>query len=290
MQSTMDNAREETTQQPIIIKKKKAAHAGHHGGAWKVAYADFVTAMMAFFLVMWIVGLDDEIKENVAAYFRDPIGFSEGGGSKGVLKGGEGPFENKQSGQSIIKDLTRREKEAEVWESLKEVSRTISHKLETTQAFANLKDQIEIELTSDGLRVQLIEATKDKSFFASASAYMRDEGMAILMAISAELAKLPYQIVIEGHTDSRTFGESSDYTNWELSADRANTARRVMLAAGMAPERIKEIRGFAANQPRFTDDPSNPANRRIAIIVLNEYASDKYKEVVASAEDDLQLP
>ncbi|MCK4655933.1 MAG: OmpA family protein, partial [candidate division Zixibacteria bacterium] len=201
-----------------------------------------------------------------------------------------GPFENKQSGESIIKDLTRREKEAEVWESLKEVSRTISHKLETTQAFANLKDQIEIELTSDGLRVQLIEATKDESFFASASADMRDEGMAILVAISAEIAKLPYQVVIEGHTDSKTFGGGSNYTNWELSADRANTARRVMLAAGMAPDRIKEIRGFAANQPRFRDDPSNPANRRVAIIVLNEYASDKYKEVVASAEDDLQLP
>lgn len=286
----MDNGAEEKAQQPIIIKKKKGGHGGHHGGAWKVAYADFVTAMMAFFLVMWIVGLSDEIKQNVAAYFRDPIGFSEGGGSKGVLDGGEGPFENKESGKSIKKDLTRREKEAEVWESLKEVSRKISQKLETTQAFAQLKDQIEIELTSDGLRVQLIEATRDKSFFASGSAVMRGEGMDILTAISSELAKLPYQVVIEGHTDNRTFGEGSDYTNWELSADRANTARRVMLDAGMAQERIKEIRGFAANQPRFTDDPSNPANRRVAIIVLNEYASDKYEEVVASSEDDLQLP
>ena len=286
----MDNGTEEKAQQPIIIKKKKAGHAGHHGGAWKVAYADFVTAMMAFFLVMWIVGLSDEIKQNVAAYFRDPIGFSESGGSKGVLNGGEGPFENKESGKSIKKDLTRREKEAEVWESLKEVSRKISQKLETTQAFAKLKDQIEIELTSDGLRVQLIEATKDKSFFASGSAVMRGEGMDILTAISSELAKLPYQVVVEGHTDNMKFGEGSDYTNWELSADRANTARRVMLAAGLAPARIKEIRGFAANQPRFTDDPSNPANRRVAIIVLNEYASDKYEEVVASSEDNLQLP
>jgi chemotaxis protein MotB len=286
----MDNSTEEKAQQPIIIKKKKGGHAGHHGGAWKVAYADFVTAMMAFFLVMWIVGLSDEIKKNVAAYFRDPIGFSEGRGSDGVLNGSEGPFEDRQSGESIIKDLSRREKEAEVWESLKEVSRKISQKLETTQAFANLKDQIEIELTSDGLRVQLIEATKDKSFFASGSAIMREDGKNILMAISSELANLPYQVVVEGHTDNRTFGVGADYTNWELSADRANTARRVMLAAGMAQERIKEIRGFAANQPRFRDDPSNPANRRIAIIVLNEYASDKYKEVMVSAEDDLQLP
>ena len=286
----MDNGTEEKAQQPIIIKKKKGGHGGHHGGAWKVAYADFVTAMMAFFLVMWIVGLSDEIRQNVAAYFRDPIGFSEGGGSKGVIDGGDGPFENKQSGKSIIKDLTRREKEAEVWESLKEVSRNIPQKLETTQAFAMLKDQIEIELTSDGLRVQLIEATKDKSFFASGSADMKEEGVAILTAISSEIAKLPYQVVVEGHTDNRTFGEGSDYTNWELSADRANTARRVMLAAGMAQERIKEIRGFAANQPRFTDDPSNPANRRVAIIVLNEYASDEYEEAVASSDDDLQLP
>jgi chemotaxis protein MotB len=286
----MENGTEEKAQQPIIIKKRKGGHGGHHGGAWKVAYADFVTAMMAFFLVMWIVGLSDEIKQNVAAYFRDPIGFSEGGRSNGVLNGGEGPFENKESGKSIIKDLSRGEKEAEVWESLKKVSQKISEKLETTQAFAKLRDQIEIELTADGLRVQLIEATKDKSFFASGSAVMRAEGKSILTAISSELAKLPYQVVIEGHTDNLTFGEDSDYTNWELSADRANCARRVMLAAGMAPERIKEIRGFAANQPRFLEDPSNPANRRVAIIVLNEYASDKYKEVVASSEDDLPLP
>jgi len=284
----MGNPKEET-QQPVIVKKKKGSHGGHHGGAWKVAYADFVTAMMAFFLVMWIAGLSDEIKKNVAAYFRDPIGFSEGG-AKGVLKGSNGVFENKESGKAVKEDLSRGEKEAEVWETLKQVGHRIRGKLETTRAFASMKDQIEIELTPDGLRVQLIEATKDKSFFASGSATMREEGEAILMAISAEIAKLPYQVVLEGHTDSKKFPDGAIYTNWELSADRANTARRVMLSAGMAQERIKEIRGFAANQPRIKDNPTNPANRRVAIIVLNEYAAGNYKEVMVAADDELQLP
>ena len=119
---------------------------------------------------------------------------------------------------------------------------------------------------------------------------MSVDGEEVLKAISAEIAKLPYQVVIEGHTDSKQFPDGASYTNWELSADRANTARRVMLSVGLQQERIKEIRGFAANQPRFKNDPTNPGNRRIAIIVLNEYAASEYNDVLVSSDDELELP
>jgi chemotaxis protein MotB len=280
----VDEETQETTPQPIIVKKKKGGHGGHHGGAWKVAYADFVTAMMAFFLVMWIVSLDDTIKENVAQYFRDPGGFS-GAGAEGVLPGKSGLFKD-GSGERPVNELRRAEKSAEIWKSLEEVGKRISDKLKSMQSFSRYKNQIEIELTKDGLRILLIENNDKSSFFASGSAEMSEDGKAILEAISAEIAKLSYNVVIEGHTDSRRYREGANYTNWELSADRANTARRVMLEAGMAESRIKEIRGFAANQPRFANDPANPGNRRIAIIVLNEYADSDYRDVLVSSDED----
>jgi chemotaxis protein MotB len=275
------------TQQPIIIKKKKRGHAGHHGGAWKVAYADFVTAMMALFLVMWIVGMSDEIKEAVAGYFRDPVGFAKGG-SQGVLPGGSGPFEP-ETGRALKKNLTREQREAEAWESLKNIGKAISKKLERMESFQRFKEQINIELTRDGLRIQLIEASDKSSFFSSGSADMSIDGRNILAAIAAELLKLDNDVVIEGHTDSQKFNDGAEYTNWELSADRANTARRVMLASGVRESKIKEIRGFAANQPRFADDPTNPSNRRIAIIVLNEFASNDYEDVSVSSDEKLSL-
>ncbi len=275
------------TPQPIIIKKKKSGHGGHHGGAWKVAYADFVTAMMAFFLVMWIVGMNDDIKEAVAGYFRDPVGFAKGG-NKGVLPGGDGPFEP-DKGRSLKKNLTRKQREAEAWESLKDLGKNIEHKLEKMESFKQFKDQINIELTRDGLRIQLVEASGKSSFFSSGSADMSPDGRNILAAISSELAKLDHSVVIEGHTDSKKFNDGAEYTNWELSADRANTARRVMLASGVREGKIKEIRGYAANDPRYPDDPTNPANRRIAIIVLNEFASNDYKDITVSNNDDLSL-
>jgi chemotaxis protein MotB len=269
--------------QPIIIKKKKGSHGGHHGGAWKVAYADFVTAMMAFFLVMWIVGLSDEIKEAVAEYFRDPVGFSKGG-TEGILPGGKGPFEP-ESGKALKEKPSREKREAEVWESLRDVGEKIRQKLNRMETFKQFEDQIQIELTADGLRIQLIEESGRSSFFASGSADMSNDGREVLTAITRELSTLDHDVVIEGHTDSKKFPAGAQYTNWELSADRANTARRVMLSAGLVEEKIKEIRGFAANQPRFVDDPTNPANRRIAIIVLNEFASGNFEDVdVSNAE------
>jgi len=275
-------------QQPIIIKKKKVGHGGHHGGAWKVAYADFVTVMMAFFLVMWIVGLDDSIKENVAQYFRNPGGLS-GDGAEGVLPGKKGLFKD-GSGSRPVKELNRQEKAAETFKSLKDVGKRIGDKLETMTSFTRFKNQIDIELTPDGLRILLIENNDKSSFFASGSAKMSIDGQAILDAISAEISTLSYSVVIEGHTDSKKYRDGANYTNWELSADRANTARRVMLEAGMAESRIKEIRGFAANQPRFENDPGNPGNRRIAIIVLNEYAVSNYKDfIVGSSEEEFSV-
>lgn len=281
---------EEKEQQPIIIKKKKGGGHGHHGGAWKVAYADFVTAMMAFFLVMWIVGMSDEIKQNVAAYFSDPVGFNKGksSGSSGILPGGKGPFEGE--GKSITKDIRIKKKEAEVWDQLRDVGKKIAERLEKLSSFSKYKDKIDIELTPEGLRIQLIESDSDSSFFASGSAIMRRDGEEVLREIGKEISKLSYKVVIEGHTDAKKFSDGAKYTNWELSADRANTARRVLISAGMESERIKEIRGFAANQPRIKNDPSNPANRRIAVIVLNQYAAGNFEEIMVTSKDDLWLP
>jgi chemotaxis protein MotB len=283
----MVDSNHDSQQQPIIVKKKKGGHGGHHGGSWKVAYADFVTAMMAFFLVMWIVGLSPEVKENVAGYFRDPVGFTKGG-TKGVLPGGKGPFE-KEPGNSMQRNDKRQQKEAEVWQSLKEVGRKIGEKLSKMESFAKLKDQIQIELTADGLRIQLIDESGKTPFFASGSAEMSSEGVEILKTISSEIGKLGYNVVVEGHTDAKTFPGGTAYTNWELSADRANTARRVMLAAGVDESKIKEIRGFAANQPRVKHDPIDPSNRRIAIIVLNEYAAGNYEDVTVAPGKELSL-
>lgn len=283
----LDDEHNGENQPPIIIKKKKGGHGGHHGGAWKVAYADFVTAMMAFFLVMWIIGLSDEVRENVAGYFRDPIAFSKGG-SKGVLPGGKGPFQDKP-GNTLQRNKSRIQKEADAWESLKDVGHKIVDKLEKMKTFAKYKDQIDVQLTPEGLRIQLIESDNKSSFFASGSAEMETDGLEILSAISNEITKLSYDIVIEGHTDSKKFPDGAEYTNWELSADRANTARRVMLNAGIKEAKIKEIRGFAANQPRPSHDPTDPSNRRIAIIVLNEYAQTKYEDVMVSSDVDLSI-
>jgi len=281
---------EEKETQPIIIKKKKGGGHGHHGGAWKVAYADCVTAMMAFFLFMWIVGLSPEIKKNVAAYFSDPVGFNKNGaGGKGVLPGGKGPFKEKKEDQ-MLNELQRKAKETEVWDQLKDVGSKIAKRLNELSSFERYKNQIEIDLTPEGLRIQLLEKSGDSSFFAKGSAIMRMDGEDILKEISKEIGVLDYHVVIEGHTDAQQFPSGAAYTNWELSADRANSARRVMLKGGMAEYRIKEIRGFAANSPRDKSDPTSPANRRIAIIVLNEFAEGNYEDVLVSSGSDLNLP
>jgi len=257
---------EANEQQPVIILKKKSGHDGHHGGAWKVAYADFVTAMMAFFLVMWLVTQSQEVKNNVAGYFNDPGGWGKKKGSQSLLKGG----------QSLLKEPappapTHSPSEQMAREVLKQAGDRIQSALTQLPDFESIKDHIEIEMTEEGLRIELIEAAEaaDDSayFFALGGSELSNKGVTILSAIANELGLLENALVIEGHTDSRQYVYKNKYSNWELSADRANAARKLMEIKGIKESQVAEIRGFAAKRPRIANNPKDARNRRISIVV-----------------------
>lgn len=257
---------------PIIVKARKKVHAGHHGGAWKVAYADFVTAMMAFFLVMWLVNQSEPIKESVGGYFRDPVAFGEG---KGILQGQSAILETMKQGESdsLVQALAQMQEQAEtaVRNNLAEAGKQIQRLLESAPELAALSSNMEIEMTNEGLRIQLIEPNTGEAFFQSGSALLGGQTTHVLSVIAGQLKNLNNHIVVEGHTDSTSYGQGSRYTNWELSADRANSARAAMEASGLPAGRIREVRGYAANRPRVFDNPADPRNRRISILVLNDF-------------------
>jgi chemotaxis protein MotB len=245
-------------QAPVIIIKKKAhGRHGHHGGAWKVAYADFVTAMMAFFLVMWIVAQSEEVKAGVAGYFRDPGAFSQGG--RGVLPGAESGTTG--GGEPMGADIDAARK------ALEQAAEEIRKALAALPDFEHLKDQVEITLTEEGLRIELREAPDD-GFFDSGSAMVKAPTVEMLKVIAAQLGELPNQVAVEGHTDSRPYSmDSPGYTNWELSADRANAARRILEISGIRPRQIDAVRGFADTRLRKPEEPLDAGNRRISIVV-----------------------
>ena len=251
--------------QPVVIVKKKGkGHHGHHGGAWKVAYADFVTAMMAFFLVMWLVGQSPNVKAAVAGYFRDPGVFETTRGS-GVLPGGtEGLRETGVT--PVPKPIPDDVKSAqEVLEKAAEHLREALGKLPSLKA---LEDRIEITVTSEGLRIELLETAKN-SFFAVGSADLLPETVQILAVISQELGTLDNAVALEGHTDSRAYADSKGYGNWELSTDRANSARRAMEKFGLRGGQINGVRGYANTRLRTPKTPLDARNRRISIVVQN---------------------
>jgi len=259
-------------QQPIIVIKKGGGHGGHHGGAWKVAYADFVTAMMAFFLVMWLVSQDEVVKMNVAGWFNDPVNWGKTKkGGESILKGGESILNKAPLGT-----LRHQVDEHQARQVLKQASDKIHNALSGLPDFESIQEHVEIEMTEEGLRIELIEATAsgvDSSFFFdSGSARLSEKGNMILSAITKEVGSLKNLIVIEGHTDSKQFLYKEEYSNWELSADRANSARKLMETEGLRTGQVAEIRGYAANRPRITDNPADARNRRISIIVQNDIA------------------
>ncbi len=249
----------------IIVRKKGHAPHGHHGGAWKVAYADFVTALMAFFLVMWIVGQSQKVRSGVAGYFRDP-GVLDQEHSTGILPGSttgiaeDGPLPGAQA--------TPTQKEDEIDAALLEKSaQRIRDMLAQLPEFEKLKGQIEIRATPDGLRIELIDS-KEGTFFDNASAVLKPATERILAIIGRELTTLGRPVVLEGHTDSRPYANSDGYTNWELSADRANAARRQMQRTGLERRLVRAVRGLADTQLAVPDDPLNPRNRRVSILVV----------------------
>lgn len=231
---------------PPIIIKKVSGHAGHHGGAWKVAYADFVTAMMALFIVLWLLNSSKQVQEAVGGYFKDPTGNSKMVGSN--MRG---------AGQNL--DLRK--------EDMKKIKESLEAQIKKIPDIEKLRNHIEMTITSEGLRIELTEGAQG-TFFELGNANPSASGKDILVALAQEVGKLPNHLSIEGHTDSRPYsGTLSSYSNWELSVDRSNAARRILVSSGVASEQISQVRGFADRRPREHASPEDPANRRISLIV-----------------------
>jgi len=239
---------------PIIIIKKKGAHGGHHGGAWKVAYADFVTAMMALFIVLWLTNTSKPVKEAVAGYFKDPAGTTK-------VTGGNGKGPGQTAGEGATDSVTVSK---ENMSKLKDDLQSAIHKVEDLN---KLKNQIEMTVTSEGLRIELLESDKE-TFFDSGSPDLNRGGKETLIALAKELGTVPNKISIEGHTDSHPlYRQGGNYGNWELSADRANVARRLMQESGLRADQVTQVRGYADQKLRKPDAPLDPSNRRISVIV-----------------------
>lgn len=243
---------------PIIIKKVHKGH-GHHGGAWKVAYADFVTAMMALFIVLWILGQEEKVIQSVAGYFKDPVGFSEK--MRSIIEG-------KSDLPSIVDSAFIKKKlREEEQKQLESMGNEILDQLKNTPEFENLADQVKIEIAKEGLRIEMIDSAND-IFFEVGTASLKPEAVKLLEKISINLQKLPNKLVIEGHTDSRPYsGEGRGYSNFELSSERANAARRVLVLSGLPTGRFDEVRGYADTRLLDKNDPFSVVNRRISIVI-----------------------
>jgi chemotaxis protein MotB len=243
--------------QPIvIIKKRRPAHHGHHGGAWKVAYADFVTAMMAFFLVMWLINTSPQVKSNLASYFRDPGMFertSGGGAMPGASMGA-------LAGNAQVPPV------AAAKAALEDAAENIREALENRPEFQMIKDRVEIDITSEGLRIEMADKG-DESFFEIGSAEIKPDMIEVIKVVTDNVRALSNKIAIEGHTDARPYGPHHNYSNWELSSGRANAARRIMEASGLEPSRLEALHGYGSSRPRFPDQPYDARNRRVAIVL-----------------------
>jgi chemotaxis protein MotB len=259
-----------STKPPIIIIKKKGGHGGHHGGAWKVAYADFVTAMMALFIVLWLMNSSKPIQEAVGGYFKDPSGTASKPGT--TMRG---------SGESLN---ISKDNMADLKEALQTALRQVPN-------FDKLKNHIEMTVTPEGLRIELLESATG-TFFNSGNAEPSIDGKDILASLAQELGNLPNKIAIEGHTDSKPYAQRANYGNWELSTNRANAARRLMQQSGLGENQVMQVRGFASQRLRKPDAPLDPSNRRVSLIVeyldktadMDKTELDKVKEGTAAPE------
>ena len=298
-------------EQPIIIKKKKVSGHGHHGGAWKVAYADFVTAMMAFFLLLWLLGsTTKEEKLAIQGYFQDPSGSlaGQGGGLDAPGRDQVGPGgantgminwnapltqpdkttdalsqEEKQaaSGSTDLKSASdaavAKEQAQREQKNLDSLQQELEKELaRDDSAFVTLRDQILIDQTALGLRIQIVDKD-NRPMFDSGSKEMHDYAVEVLYALAEILDKVANKLSVNGHTDAVPYGPGSDYTNWELSADRANSARRALLDGGYPDGKILTVQGMGPSVPRVADDPKDPSNRRIVILVLKKEVEEALK-------------
>src|SRR5882672_401352 len=230
---------------PPIIIKKKVSHGGHHGGAWKVAYADFVTAMMALFIVLWLLNTNKPVQEAVGGYFRDPSGTSKKLGTNQVGTG--------ESVKLKKEDMT-------------DLKKLLEKRIQSITDIEKLRKNIEMTITAEGLRIELLESDKG-TFFDSGSPHLKPSGQEILALLAVQLGGVPNHLSIEGHTDAKPYSIKGNYSNWELSADRANAARRLMEQSGLRVDQVAQVRGFADRRLRNPKEPLEALNRRVSIIV-----------------------
>ncbi len=291
--------------QPIIVKRVKKVAGGHHGGAWKIAFADFATAMMAFFLVMWLMSVaTPEQKKLISGYFKDPIGFSESASPYVIDLGGsptpapdrtlnqqeQDPADAVDAADAEV-DLQQAESIAEEVERerLELLLQELQNKVDENPQLQRFKDQILFEITQDGLRIQIMDA-ENRPMFASGSARLQPYFEDILLALTDTIAAVPNKISVSGHTDAQPFVGRGGYGNWELSADRANAARRVLIAGGYDDEQVARVVGYASSALFDREDPLNPVNRRIDIVVLTKKAQRAIEGEQSDAAGDAADP
>ena len=291
----------EATQRPIIVRRvKKSDHGGHHGGAWKIAYADFVTAMMAFFLLMWLLGSTSKGElEGIAEYFKNPMRVSMSGGSgsgdsSSLIKGG-GQDLTRKTGQVKRGDVEDPKKTVNLKAAqadldrlelgrLKALKSKLEGKVESSQSLRQFRSQILLDITKEGLRIQIVDQ-KNRPMFAIGSSALQPYTREILKEIALLINDVPNKIALSGHTDATPYqGGERGYSNWELSADRANASRRELIAGGLADGKIVRVVGLSSAVLFDHDDPLNPINRRISIVVLNKQAEESLYRAGADLE------
>lgn len=254
-------------QPPVIIVKRTGRHrGGHHGGAWKVAYADFVTTMMALFIVLWAASQSPQLRESIAHYFRrpsDPVPAPmDGGGGGGILPMGRGVVGQAEAAHRATPPGVVDGDET----LLKDAATAIRAAIEHDPALKAIRGQIHVEMTDDGLRIQVAERD-DTLFFEIGSATIKPALTRVLGTIAQIVGRLPNDVIVEGHTDTRQYSRRTDYSNWELSADRANSARRVLEGTGLRPRQVVRVVGLADTQLMLPETPLSTENRRVSIIV-----------------------
>jgi len=296
--SEKGNKTGDDTAAPIIIKRKTGGgHGGHHGGAWKIAYADFVTAMMAFFLLMWLLGSTTKGDLNgISEYFNTPLSTALNGGNRSgsatsVLEGGALALQNSKPGEansgagakasrdkiSVLNTSSKRNQQlAEDAKRLNELKTKIDSLIEQNPKLNAFKSQIKLDITSEGLRIQIIDA-QNRPMFTSGSSVLEPYTKDILDPIGVVLNDVPNHVSIAGHTDSQPYsGGEGGYSNWELSSERANAARRELVSGGMTDKKVLAVRGLADALPLVENDPAAPGNRRISIVVLNKQTEEAF--------------
>jgi chemotaxis protein MotB len=276
------------SEQPFIKKVIKKGGHGHHGGAWKIAYADFVTAMMAFFLLMWLLGSADEpTKKGIAEYFQNPYAVSlnggEGAGDRtAIIQGGGTDLTSKDAGQVhqgedvppppvevVPEDIEKLAEEKEK-QQLEQLQAKIESMMDANAELNEFRDQVKLETTPEGLKIQIVDS-KNRPMFKLASSRIEDYAQMIMQKLAKVINELPNKVTINGHTDALPFpSNGSGYSNWELSSDRANIARHQLTLGGLAEDKVLRIVGLASSIPNVTENPNDPMNRRISIIVMNK--------------------